>query len=70
MTNTKITKANIRPPDNDSLRGSHWRHKKRGSIYRVIFDQVTLQCSTFDKVESFFEGDHWIVYQSAATGNI
>ena len=62
----------------ENLVGTHWRHNKRDFTYEVIFDRASMQCSTADqiapglgnKIEDYFEEDHFIVYRSDVTGHI
>lgn len=48
--------------------GEHWRHKKRGTVYEVVTDTASLQCSAAPDFEATFEYDNWTVYKSVATG--
>jgi hypothetical protein len=47
-----------------------WRHKKRGTVYEVITDVASLQCSAAPDFEAAFEDDNWTVYRNVDTGAI
>lgn len=47
-----------------------WRHKKRGTVYEILTDNASLQCSAAPEFESMFDDDHFTVYQNVATGAI
>jgi len=49
---------------------SKWRHKKRGTIYDVLTDSASLQCSAAPEFEEMFDDHDWTVYRSIATGAI
>ena len=45
-----------------------WRHKVRGSVYEILIDDASLQCSAAPAFEEMFEDDNWIVYRNVDTG--
>ncbi len=47
-----------------------WQHKKRGTTYRILHDNVLLQCSTAPDFEEDLKGATWTVYQSTETGAV
>ena len=47
-----------------------WRHKKRGTVYEVITDSASLQCSAAEEFEIMFDDDTWTVYRNVETGHI
>lgn len=47
-----------------------WRHKKRGTTYRVLTYAASLQCSGAPEFEEEFEDDNFVVYQNTETGAI
>lgn len=47
-----------------------WRHKKRGTTYRVLTYVASLQCASAQEVEAMFEDDSFVVYQNTETGAI
>ena len=49
---------------------SYWRHKKRGTVYEVLTDVASLQCSAAEEFERMFEDDNWTVYRNVETGHI
>lgn len=51
-------------------RGSHWRHKKRGTVYEIVDAYASLQCSAAPEFEQMFEDDHWTIYRNVATGAV
>lgn len=48
--------------------GERWRHKKRGTIYEIVTDTASLQCSAAPEFEAMFDDDHWTIYRSELTG--
>ncbi len=46
-----------------------WRHKKRGTVYEVVTDSASFQCSAARDMETLFEDDDWTVYKNVATGS-
>lgn len=46
---------------------AYWKHKKRGGIYEVLFDNASLQCSAAPAFERTFEDDTWTVYRNIKT---
>lgn len=53
-------------PDTNAI----WRHKKRGTKYRVLTYVASLQCAEAPEFEAMFDDDHFVVYQSIDTGAI
>lgn len=51
-------------------REKHWRHKKRGTVYEVLFDSASVQCATDPTFERAFADDNWTVYRNVATGAV
>ena len=49
---------------------NRWRHKKRGTVYDVLFDSAGMQCASAPDFESMFDDAHWTVYQNVKTGAI
>jgi hypothetical protein len=47
-----------------------WRHKKRGTVYEVLTDSASLQCSAAEEFERMFEDDSWTVYRDVSTRHI
>ncbi len=47
-----------------------WRHKKRGTVYEILSDKASLQCSAASDFEEMFEGHDWTVYRNIKTGAI
>lgn len=47
-----------------------YRHKKCGTVYEIITDTASLQCSAAPEFERTFEDDAWTVYRSVKTGAI
>ena len=47
-----------------------YRHKKRGTVYEIITDEASLQCSAAEDFEKMFEYDNWTVYRNVETGYI
>lgn len=47
-----------------------YRHKKRGTVYIVLHQNVSLQCSAAPAFEQEFDDDTWTVYQNVATGAV
>lgn len=47
-----------------------WRYKKRGSVYEVLTNSASLQCSAAPEFEDMFEEDDWTVYRNVETGAI
>ena len=47
-----------------------WRHKKRGTIYEVLTNGASLQCSAAPEFEKLFEDNAWTVYRSVETDTI
>lgn len=47
-----------------------YRHKKRGTIYEVLTDSASLQCSCAPEVEHLFGDDTFTVYRSVDTGAV
>lgn len=47
-----------------------WRHKKRGTTYRVLTYTASLQCASAPEIEGMFEDDNFVVYQNTQTGEI
>lgn len=47
-----------------------YRHKKRGTIYEVLTDAASLQCSAAPEFENAFQDDSWTVYRNIKTGAI
>ena len=45
-----------------------YRHKKRGTIYEVLTDVASLQCSGSPEMELYFEEDYFTIYKSVDTG--
>lgn len=46
-----------------------WRHKKRGSIYEVIAQDASLQCSTNPSLETTYLTKDWTIYRSVESGS-
>lgn len=46
--------------------GQVWRHKKRGSLYRIGAIGALLQCSTYEAVEDKVGLSPWVIYFSEA----
>jgi len=46
-----------------------WRHKRRGTVYAVLAENILLQCATDEEVEQRFANQSWVVYRSIDTGN-
>lgn len=47
-----------------------WRHKKRGTVYTVLFDAASLQCASAPEFETLFDDDHFVVYQNVRTSAV
>lgn len=47
-----------------------WKHKKRGSVYEVITDTASIQCSADPAFEQRFEDESWTVYRNIHTQSI
>lgn len=47
---------------------TQWRHKKRGTIYEVVTDSASLQCSTVPDFERSFADESWAIYRNIHTG--
>ena len=47
-----------------------WRHKKRGTVYEVLYDAAGLKCATEPEFEHMFDDEHWTVYRNVKTGAI
>lgn len=50
--------------------GQQWRHKKRGTVYEIITDAASMQCSEAPDFEAMFEDVDWTVYRNIKTGAI
>jgi hypothetical protein len=46
---------------------SLWRHKKRGTVYEIITDHATIQCSTYPDFEEKVGDAAWTVYRNIKT---
>ena len=53
-----------------TMRGSIWRHKKRGATYEILHDNAFMQCASAQEFEDMFEDDWWIVYRNLQTGTV
>lgn len=51
-------------------REKHWRHKKRGLVYEVLFDSASLQCASEPQFERMFDDEDWTVYRNVKTGAV
>lgn len=51
-------------------REKHWRHKKRDTVYEVLFDSASLQCASAPQFEGMFEDENWTVYRNVKTGAV
>lgn len=49
---------------------NRWKHKKRGTIYEVLTDTASIQCSAAPEVEEIFGEDDWTVYRNVETGAV
>lgn len=47
-----------------------YRHKKRGTVYEIVTDYASLQCSADPVFERRFEDDTWTVYRNVKTGAV
>lgn len=49
----------------DSLNGTKWRHKKRGSVYEIVDDDASIQINTTgdDEIEAVLEDAIWFAYR-------
>ena len=47
-----------------------YRHKKRGTVYEIISDCASLQCSAAPEFEEMFQEDDFTVYRNVDTGAI
>lgn len=45
--------------------GQLWRHKKRGTVYRILKSGVVIQCSTNEEFEAKFAEQFWVIYKQA-----
>jgi hypothetical protein len=50
--------------------GEQWRHKKRGTVYEIITDTASIQCSAAPDFEERFTDENWTVYRNISTGAI
>lgn len=54
----------------DAVSERRYRHKKRGTEYRILTDSASLQCAAAPEFEKLFDEDCFTVYQNVATGAI
>lgn len=49
----------------ESLRGTIWKHKKRGGVYEIVDDDASIQVSSIgdDEVAAVFEDEVWFAYR-------
>lgn len=47
-----------------------WRHKKRGTVYEIITDHASVQCSSYQNFEDTFAETPWTVYRSVNTHHV
>lgn len=47
---------------------SAWRHKKCGTVYEIVTEQASLQCSLEPGIEHRFGGEEFVVYRDVNTG--
>lgn len=47
-----------------------YRHKKRGTVYEVLTEYASLQCSAAPEFEEMFDDENWTVYKNVETGAV
>jgi hypothetical protein len=45
-----------------------WRHKKRGTVYEIVTQDASVQCSANPVFEAAFDGEAWTIYRNVKTG--
>jgi hypothetical protein len=44
-----------------------WRHKKRGTVYEIVTETASLQCSCDPATEHRFDDEVFVVYRNVKT---
>lgn len=53
---------------NEIAVGELWRHKKRGSTYKIIEIDAVIQCADLEVQK--YEGEDWVAYQHEQGGRM